>query len=91
MRSEDNRNDSGDTDPGAGPGEAYKELNVQRGVDFDVARGSIFALLGSKGAGKTTVVMVNGAVGLVGTYVHVGSSPSAQIATHADRQQSTFT
>ncbi len=27
-----------------------------RGVDFDVARGSIFALLGSNGAGKTTVV-----------------------------------
>jgi len=56
-----------------------------------VARGSIFALLGTNGAGKTTVVMVSGAVGLVGTYVHVGSSPSAQIATHADRQQSTFT
>ena len=29
-----------------------------RGVDFDVARGSIFALLGSNGAGKTTVVNV---------------------------------
>jgi len=32
-----------------------KKLNVLRGVDFDVARGSIFALLGSNGAGKTTV------------------------------------
>ncbi|WP_404801180.1 ATP-binding cassette domain-containing protein [Aminobacter niigataensis] len=30
------------------------ELHVLRGVDFDVARGSIFALLGSNGAGKTT-------------------------------------
>jgi ABC-2 type transport system ATP-binding protein len=31
---------------------------VLRGVDFDVARGSIFALLGSNGAGKTTVVKI---------------------------------
>ena len=35
---------------------SYGELHVLRGVDFDVARGSIFALLGSNGAGKTTVV-----------------------------------
>ena len=37
---------------------SYKELKVLRGVDFDVARGSIFALLGSNGAGKTTVVSI---------------------------------
>jgi ABC-2 type transport system ATP-binding protein len=37
---------------------SYKELHVLRGVDFDVARGSIFALLGSNGAGKTTVVKI---------------------------------
>jgi ABC-2 type transport system ATP-binding protein len=37
---------------------SYKELHVLRGVDFDVARGSIFALLGSNGAGKTTVVNI---------------------------------
>jgi ABC-2 type transport system ATP-binding protein len=37
---------------------SYKKLHVLRGVDFDVARGSIFALLGSNGAGKTTVVNV---------------------------------
>ncbi|GIH25162.1 glycosyl transferase family 8 [Acrocarpospora phusangensis] len=37
---------------------AYKELRVLRGVDFEVARGSIFALLGSNGAGKTTVVKI---------------------------------
>jgi ABC-2 type transport system ATP-binding protein len=37
---------------------SYKELRVLRGVDFDVARGSIFALLGSNGAGKTTVVNI---------------------------------
>ncbi|MGV9293552.1 ABC transporter ATP-binding protein [Amycolatopsis sp. NPDC003676] len=37
---------------------SYKTLPVLRGVDFDVARGSIFALLGSNGAGKTTVVRI---------------------------------
>ncbi|GII94161.1 ABC transporter ATP-binding protein [Sinosporangium siamense] len=37
---------------------SYKELQVLRGVDFDVARGSIFALLGSNGAGKTTAVRI---------------------------------
>ncbi len=37
---------------------SYKELEVLRGVDFEVERGSIFALLGSNGAGKTTVVRI---------------------------------
>jgi ABC-2 type transport system ATP-binding protein len=37
---------------------SYKTLRVLRGVDFDVPRGSIFALLGSNGAGKTTVVKI---------------------------------
>jgi len=37
---------------------AYKDLKVLRGVDFEVARGSIFALLGSNGAGKTTIVKI---------------------------------
>jgi ABC-2 type transport system ATP-binding protein len=37
---------------------AYDKVQVLRGVDFDVARGSIFALLGSNGAGKTTVVKI---------------------------------
>jgi ABC-2 type transport system ATP-binding protein len=37
---------------------SYRKLHVLRGVDFDVARGSIFALLGSNGAGKTTVVKI---------------------------------
>src|SRR5487761_1001697 len=35
-----------------------KKLRVLRGVDFDVARGSIFGLLGANGAGKTTVVNI---------------------------------
>ncbi len=37
---------------------SYDELRVLCGVDFDVSRGSIFALLGSNGAGKTTVVKI---------------------------------
>src|SRR3954454_15318840 len=53
------------TMPTAGPAicvrgltKAYGKLEVLRGVDFDVARGGIFALLGSNGAGKTTVVKI---------------------------------
>ncbi|WP_022889087.1 ABC transporter ATP-binding protein [Agromyces italicus] len=37
---------------------SFKDLQVLKGVDFDVARGSIFALLGSNGAGKTTLVRI---------------------------------
>ena len=37
---------------------SYDKLHVLKGVDFDVARGSIFALLGSNGAGKTTIVRI---------------------------------
>lgn len=31
---------------------SFKKTEVLRGVDFDVRRGQIFALLGSNGAGK---------------------------------------
>ncbi|BCJ29346.1 ATP-binding cassette domain-containing protein [Actinocatenispora sera] len=37
---------------------SYQKLEVLKGVDFEVPRGSIFALLGSNGAGKTTVVRI---------------------------------
>ncbi|GAA2907370.1 ABC-2 type transport system ATP-binding protein [Microbacterium keratanolyticum] len=37
---------------------SYRDLHVLRGVDFEVAPGSIFALLGSNGAGKTTMVRI---------------------------------
>jgi ABC-2 type transport system ATP-binding protein len=37
---------------------SYQDLHVLRGVDFDVAPGTIFALLGSNGAGKTTLVRI---------------------------------
>ena len=37
---------------------SFNQLKVLRGVDIDVTQGSIFALLGSNGAGKTTVVKI---------------------------------
>lgn len=37
---------------------SYSGVQVLRGVDLDVARGSICALLGSNGAGKTTTVRI---------------------------------
>ncbi|QLG40215.1 ATP-binding cassette domain-containing protein [Paenibacillus sp. FSL W7-1088] len=37
---------------------SFKQLQVLKGVDFEVEKGSIFALLGSNGAGKTTVVKI---------------------------------
>ncbi|WP_444641179.1 ABC transporter ATP-binding protein [Caproiciproducens sp. R1] len=37
---------------------SFKQLHVLKGVDFEVEKGSIFALLGSNGAGKTTVVRI---------------------------------
>jgi len=37
---------------------SYKHLPVLKGVNFEVERGTIFALLGSNGAGKTTIVKI---------------------------------
>ncbi|MGY4543388.1 ABC-2 type transport system ATP-binding protein [Arthrobacter sp. UYNi723] len=37
---------------------SYQDRHVLRGVDFEVAPGSVFALLGSNGAGKTTMVKI---------------------------------
>jgi ABC-2 type transport system ATP-binding protein len=37
---------------------SYKQLHVLKGVNFEVERGSVFALLGSNGAGKTTIVKI---------------------------------
>ncbi|HDX9632182.1 TPA: ATP-binding cassette domain-containing protein, partial [Bacillus cereus] len=37
---------------------SFKDKEVLKGVDFDVQRGEIFALLGSNGAGKTTTVNI---------------------------------
>ncbi len=37
---------------------SYKKLHVLKSADFEVEKGSIFALLGSNGAGKTTIVKI---------------------------------
>lgn len=37
---------------------SYKKLHVLKGVDFEVEKGRIFALIGSNGAGKTTIVKI---------------------------------
>jgi ABC-2 type transport system ATP-binding protein len=37
---------------------SFKDIEVLKGVDFEVKRGEIFALLGSNGAGKTTIVKI---------------------------------
>jgi len=37
---------------------SYKQLHVLKGVNFEVEKGHIFALLGSNGAGKTTIVKI---------------------------------
>lgn len=42
----------------AGLEKSYGKLAVLTGVDLDVEAGSIFALLGSNGAGKTTVIRI---------------------------------
>ena len=37
---------------------SYEKLHVLQGVDFEVEKGCIFALLGSNGAGKTTIIKI---------------------------------
>ena len=37
---------------------SYEKLPVLKGVDFEVEKGNIFALLGSNGAGKTTIIKI---------------------------------
>jgi ABC-2 type transport system ATP-binding protein len=41
-----------------GLAKSFEKLEVLRGVDFEVERGTIFALLGSNGAGKTTTIRI---------------------------------
>ncbi|MFN8190071.1 MAG: ATP-binding cassette domain-containing protein [Nocardioidaceae bacterium] len=42
----------------AGLEHSFGDVTVLRGVDLEVPRGSIYALLGSNGAGKTTVIRI---------------------------------
>ena len=62
---------------------AYGKLEVLQGVDFDVARGSIFALLGSNGAGKTTVVRILAT--LLRADAGTASVDGFDVGTHAAR------
>ncbi|MBN2026047.1 MAG: ATP-binding cassette domain-containing protein [Actinobacteria bacterium] len=41
-----------------GLSKAYGEVQALKGVDFDVAAGTVFGLLGPNGAGKTTIVRI---------------------------------
>lgn len=41
-----------------GLNKAYKNVNVLKGIDLKVEKGDIFALLGSNGAGKTTMIKI---------------------------------
>ena len=37
---------------------SFKDIEVLKGVDFEVKRGEVLALLGSNGAGKTTIIKI---------------------------------
>src|SRR6201995_3396999 len=67
---------------------SYQELQVLRGVDFDVAPGSIFALLGSNGAGKTTVVKILAT--LLRPDAGTASVHGFDVATHASDVRQSF-
>lgn len=41
-----------------GLNKSYQQLQVLKGLDLEVQKGSIFALLGSNGAGKTTIIKI---------------------------------
>jgi ABC-type multidrug transport system ATPase subunit len=57
---------------------SFKELQVLRGVDFDVERGGSFALLGSNGAGKTTVVKILSTLLKVDAGLPVSTAPTSR-------------
>lgn len=65
---------------------SFQDLHVLRGVDFDVEQGSIFALLGSNGAGKTTVVRILATLlkGDAGTATVEGFDVATQAGTLAE-------
>ena len=54
---------------------SFRDVRVLLGVDLDVERGSIVALLGSNGAGKTTVIRI------LSTLVRPDAG-SASVASH---------
>jgi ABC-2 type transport system ATP-binding protein len=67
---------------------SYDELRVLRGVDFEVAPGSIFALLGSNGAGKTTVIKILST--LLKADAGTASVNGFNVATHPAKVRESF-
>ena len=69
---------------------SFGDLEVLRGIDLDIAPGSIFALLGSNGAGKTTVVKILSTLlqADAGTAVVNGFDVATQAPTSASRSAS---
>jgi ABC-2 type transport system ATP-binding protein len=71
-----------------GLAKSFGELQVLRGVDFEVERGTVFALLGSNGAGKTTVVNI------LATLLHADEGTVAvdgfDVAVHPERVRECF-
>ena len=67
---------------------SYGELHVLRGVDLDVAPGSIFALLGSNGAGKTTVLRILAT--LLRADAGTATVNGFDVATHAAQVRESF-
>jgi ABC-2 type transport system ATP-binding protein len=65
----------------AGLMKSYGDLEVLRGVDLAVGPGSIFALLGSNGAGKTTIVRILST--LLAADSGVAEVNGYDVATHA--------
>ncbi len=67
---------------------SYGDVQVLRGVDLDVARGSILALLGANGAGKTTVVHI------LSTLLEADEGSATvngfDVATHAAQARTSF-
>jgi ABC-2 type transport system ATP-binding protein len=67
---------------------SYKKNEVLKGVDFTVGRGKIFALLGSNGAGKTTIINI------LTTLVKSDSGTAIvggfDVAKHADKVRSSI-
>jgi len=67
---------------------SYGDLSVLRGVDLEVGAGRIFALLGSNGAGKTTIVKILST--LLTADSGTASVQGLDVRTQADRVRESF-
>lgn len=67
---------------------SFGDVEVLRGVDFEVVPGSVFALLGSNGAGKTTIVNILAT--LLRADAGTVSVNGFDVATHAAQVRESF-